>query len=318
MPALVSVVALFCALCLTGAYPTAAATADGVIFSATDGRIVALWEFSDIPDGGYDGYEVFVNDEFLTSSAQKSADITDSLSRLGTHKVRIIPVYNGNLLTDKSIESVYMHSVPIASPENLRYSDGILSWSAVKYADSYTVVINGITVAELTPSELSPLDISRYIADGFNYTVAVSAVSDSEYCPNKTAAASLTFSNFTAPRAVENIFVYYNGTVFTAVWSPVNADKYGYSLRSSKDNAVISSGYATDARLTLGEVLPDGDYVLSACAVRNEINGASSEIAFNITDGSVTIKQSVGIKRTADARTSIGERQSITPFQSPS
>lgn len=171
----------------------------------------------------------------------------------------------------------------LAPPSDGALTDGVLSWTAVYGATSYSLTVNGIFVG--TYSEPAA-DIGGLLLLSGEYTCSVTAEGD-EY----NAASSpyvFTVTNTAPPLPPHDAVVSPAGGGFVASWTPTAGDApdhYVYTLIS--DGKVLVCAETTVNRADISAYVTDGEFVLTVTAVKDGRTGAPLTAAFAVQDGRV-------------------------------
>ena len=171
----------------------------------------------------------------------------------------------------------------LAPPSDGAFEDGILCWTAVYGAKSYSLTVNGIFVG--TYSEPAA-DIGGLLLLSGEYTCSVTAEGD-EY----NAASSpyvFTVTNTVPPLPPHDAVVSPAGGGFVASWTPTAGDApdhYVYTLIS--DGEVLVCAETTANRADISAYVTDGEFVLTVTAVKDGRAGAPLTAAFAVQDGRV-------------------------------
>lgn len=199
----------------------------------------------------------------------------------GVYTVTVTAFADSEPVASASVTVEYRTS--LAPPSGGALTDGVLSWTAVHGATSYSLTVNGIFVG--TYSEPAA-DIGGLLLLSGEYTCSVTAEGD-EY----NAASSpyvFTVTNTTPPLPPHDAVVSSAGGGFVASWTPTAGDApdhYVYTLIS--DGEVLVCAKTTANRADISAYVTDGEFVLTVAAVKDGRAGAPLTAAFAVQDGRV-------------------------------
>ena len=199
----------------------------------------------------------------------------------GVYTVTVTAFADSEPVASASVTVEYRTS--LAPPSGGALTDGVLSWTAVHGATSYSLTVNGIFVG--TYSEPAA-DIGGLLLLSGEYTCSVTAEGD-EY----NAASSpyvFTVTNTAPPLPPHDAVVSPAGGGFVASWTPTAGDApdhYVYTLIS--DGEVLVCAETTANRADISAYVTDGEFVLTVTAVKDGRAGAPLTAAFAVQDGRV-------------------------------
>lgn len=170
----------------------------------------------------------------------------------------------------------------LSPPSFADLSEGVLTWSAVTGAKSYSLVVNGIPVGEYT---LPSADLSREFSAGGVFTVSVTALGDSYNTDSE--AFIRTFTLPVPPLPPEDARVSVTGGICLASWisrEDENADAFVYEL-IFEDEVLVSAQTTLNYADLSAHVSKDGEYLFVLYALRDGVRSAPLEISFSKTTG---------------------------------
>ena len=170
----------------------------------------------------------------------------------------------------------------LSPPSFADLSEGVLTWSAVTGATSYSLVVNGIPVGEYT---LPSADLSREFSAGGVFTVSVTALGDAYNTDSE--AFVRTFTLPVPPLPPEDARVSVTGGLCLASWIPREdeiVDTFVYEL-IFEDEVPVSAQTTLNYADLSALVSKDGEYLFVLYALRDGVWSAPLAISFSTTTG---------------------------------
>lgn len=206
-----------------------------------------------------------------------------SLFRTGGVYTVTVTAYADTTPVASGFVTVEYHTV-LAPPTHGTLENGVLHWTAVDGAASYTLTVNGISAGTYTEPSA---DIGGLLALSGEYTCSVTANGDGYNADSSPFVFTVTNSADPLP-PYDAVVTNMNGT-YIASWTPpkgYSPDYYVYTLVSNGE--VLVSDTSAVNRADISGYVTDGGFQLTVTAVSDGRGSAPFTAAFTVNDGEVT------------------------------
>lgn len=215
------------ALLATGGFSVAAADSLTVSVSESAGRVVASW--NEVVGATY---TVCIGESVVAENVEHASfDLTPFVTDGGSYLVTVASS------DGKRGSAVYVRTKVLDAPNDLRYSDGLLSWDD-SHSDGriYTVKLNGIAVGTSTEGRM---DLSSFLLAGEYVASVTAAPAKPDAYTLPSPATEIGFSVTPQPLPPSSVSLLFSRDRAYIAWSAADgADGYYVTLTADGDVVV--------------------------------------------------------------------------------
>lgn len=232
-----------------------------------------------------DSYEILVDGKSAAVFPSPQEVRIDTLvTAAGNYVLTVRATSGGTKLVSESV--AYLKTAQLAAPDELTYSDKMLTWLAVSGADYYSVTLNEVPVGT---TQDPWFDLTNLLLITYDFTAVVTACSDSEYL--LPSEPSSVFFHYTAPPfPIWHIEIAHIAHTYVASWPHAQGPPDGYGVKIYAGETKVADYYIDHNYTDIGEyVTGDGTYRVEVVAVKDGLSSAPFSKSFAIEDGEVTV-----------------------------
>ncbi|MGD9901283.1 MAG: Ig-like domain-containing protein [Spirochaetales bacterium] len=151
-------------------------------------------------------YQLIIDDE-ISNVTENNFFVLPASYAAGIHTVKVYAVGDGTTYLD-SEETIELSGEKLTAPTNLRVENGVLTWDAVDYADSYSVKIAGLYY-HINSTLLLPAP--EY--DGGNYDIGVCAIAEDGFLSDTSTLINADKLSMPGDLRIENGIIRWNSVL---------------------------------------------------------------------------------------------------------